>query len=143
MIPRTAARPLSLALLATLLAALAVLAPAGLPQARAKGYNTGRTAPSMLVVDGSGSMRADDVGGRARMDVAKEALSTLVPMLARGRERGPDDLRQLRSRDRGEPGGRPPGREDPGDARGPGPPGARSARSRACDPPGTPRSACP
>ncbi|MCZ4326093.1 vWA domain-containing protein [Brachybacterium paraconglomeratum] len=81
MIPRTAARPLSLALLATLLVSLVVLAPAGLPQARAEGYNTGRTAPSMLVVDGSGSMRADDVGGRSRMDVAKEALSTLVPML--------------------------------------------------------------
>ena len=78
---RTAARPLSLALLATLLASLAVLAPAGMQSARAEGYNTGRTAPSMLVVDGSGSMRADDVDGRSRMDVAKEALSTLVPML--------------------------------------------------------------
>jgi Ca-activated chloride channel family protein len=78
---RTALRPLALALLAPLLVSLAVLAPAGMPHARAEGVNTGRTAPSMLVVDGSGSMRAEDIGGRSRMDVAKEALRTLVPML--------------------------------------------------------------
>ena len=52
-----------------------------MPQARAEGFNTGRTAPSMLVFDASGSMAADDVDGRSRMDVAKEAVSSLVPML--------------------------------------------------------------
>ena len=51
------------------------------PQALAEPTNTGRTAPSMLVLDGSGSMRAEDVDGRSRMDVAKEAVSTLVPLL--------------------------------------------------------------
>jgi len=64
-----------------LLGTLTMLAPAGMPQARAEGFNTGRTAPSMLVFDASGSMAADDVGGRSRMEVAKEAVTTLVPML--------------------------------------------------------------
>nr|WP_276547982.1 VWA domain-containing protein [Brachybacterium muris] len=65
---------------ASLLAALMVMAgPAG--PALAEGYNTGRTAPSMLVFDASGSMRAEDVGGRSRMVVAKEAVSGLVPLL--------------------------------------------------------------
>lgn len=43
--------------------------------------NTGRTAPSMLVLDASGSMRETDVDGRARMDVAKEAVGSLIPLL--------------------------------------------------------------
>nr|WP_209905359.1 VWA domain-containing protein [Brachybacterium sacelli] len=64
-----------------MLASLIALAPLGLPRAHAEGFNTGRTAPSMLVMDGSGSMSAEDVGGRSRMEVAKEALTTLVPML--------------------------------------------------------------
>lgn len=81
MTSRTLTRPLAAALVATLLIALAVLVPAVLPRAQAEGFNTGRTAPSMLVFDASGSMRADDVDGRTRMDVAKEAVTALVPML--------------------------------------------------------------
>lgn len=78
---RPLSRPSAVVLVALLLGALTVLSPAGIPQARAEGYNTGRTAPSMLVLDASGSMANDDVGGRTRMDVAKEALTSLVPML--------------------------------------------------------------
>lgn len=74
-------RSLAVAIVVTLLAALTLLAPGMLPRALAEGVNTGRTAPSMLVFDASGSMRADDVGGRSRMEVAKEAVTTLVPML--------------------------------------------------------------
>lgn len=78
---RALTRPLALALVAVLLTALALVVPTALPRAMAEGFNTGRTAPSMLVFDASGSMRADDVGGRSRMEVAKEAVTTLVPML--------------------------------------------------------------
>ena len=78
---RALSRPLALVVTSLLLAGLALIAPAGMPQARAEGFNTGRTAPSMLVFDASGSMAADDVDGRSRMDVAKEAVSSLVPML--------------------------------------------------------------
>lgn len=81
MISRASARPSAIVLVALLLGSLAVLSPAGAPEARAEGYNTGRTAPSMLVLDASGSMAIDDVGGRTRMDVAKEAVTSLVPML--------------------------------------------------------------
>ncbi|GAA4523484.1 hypothetical protein GCM10023160_13650 [Brachybacterium paraconglomeratum] len=73
--------PLAALSVAILLTALAVLVPAALPRAQAEGFNTGRTAPSMLVFDASGSMDADDVDGRTRMEVAKEAVTTLVPML--------------------------------------------------------------
>lgn len=66
--------------LAALLGLLLVMAGSVAP-ARAEGFNTGRTAPSMLVFDASGSMRAEDVDGRSRMDVAKEAVSGLVPLL--------------------------------------------------------------
>ncbi|MGP9538895.1 vWA domain-containing protein [Brachybacterium sp. AOP43-C2-M15] len=81
MTSRPLSRPLALALATILLTSLVVLAPAAQPGARAEGYNTGRTAPSMLVFDASGSMRDADVDGRSRMDVAKEAVTTLVPML--------------------------------------------------------------
>ncbi|NMA77398.1 MAG: VWA domain-containing protein, partial [Actinomycetales bacterium] len=81
MTSRTLTRPLAAAIAATLLIALAVLVPEALPRAQAEGFSTGRTAPSMLVFDASGSMRADDVDGRTRMDVAKEAVTALVPML--------------------------------------------------------------
>ncbi len=75
-------RALSLALVAVLTAASALLGISAITPAHADGdHNTGRTAPSMLVLDASGSMRADDVGGRSRMDVAKEAVTSLVPML--------------------------------------------------------------
>src|SRR5699024_8168279 len=53
---RQLSRPSAVVLVALLLGALTVLSPAGIPQARAEGYNTGRTAPSMLVLDASGSM---------------------------------------------------------------------------------------
>ena len=74
-------RPLSALLVVLLVSGLSLAVPGMLTAARAEGYNTGRTAPSMLVLDASGSMRDADVGGRSRMDVAKEAITTLVPML--------------------------------------------------------------
>lgn len=78
---RSLSRPLAIMLVGLVLGGLTLLSPAGIPQARADGFNTGRTAPSMLVLDASGSMRDDDVGGRTRMEVAKEAVTGLVPML--------------------------------------------------------------
>ena len=78
---RPLSRPFAVLLVGLLLGALIVFAPSSAPRARADGYNTGRTAPSMLVLDASGSMDAADVDGRSRMDVAKEAVTGLVPML--------------------------------------------------------------
>lgn len=85
---RLPSRPLAVLLVGLLLGALSVLAPAGAPPARADGFNTGRTAPSMLVLDASGSMDEADVDGRPRMDVAKEAVTGLVPMLPEDAEVG-------------------------------------------------------
>lgn len=77
---RAAARLGVAGLVAAVMAAMIVVAGPVAP-ALAEGYNTGRTAPSMLVFDASGSMRAEDVDGRSRMDVAKEAVSGLIPLL--------------------------------------------------------------
>ncbi|MEV4757272.1 VWA domain-containing protein [Micromonospora sp. NPDC049559] len=73
---------------AVLLGLMAALSPLGAPPAGADETTPSEPPKVELVLDVSGSMRANDIGGRSRISVAQQAFNDVVDALPEGTQLG-------------------------------------------------------